>query len=65
MDHISELCLSWSSLSVARLWPTSALEYLLKTPYFIQVYSNVAGFLTFEAVFWAGRQHCPMSEKKS
>ena len=39
------------------------LQYSLKIPYLIRDNPNVARLLILETVFWAVRQHCPMSEK--
>ena len=41
------------------------LEKLLKITFIIWNHPNVAGFLIFNTVFFAGRQHCPMSENEN
>ena len=40
------------------------MKYLLKIPYFIQDYPNLAGFLISNTVFVTGCKHCPIFEEK-
>ena len=65
VDNFGIMSIVIYSTSVAYTSLYRGLKYLLKIPYFIHNYPNMAGFLIFETLFWASRKHCPISEKIS
>ena len=58
---VLEFCLCPRSVYISLY---RGLEYSPKIRYIIEIDPLWDGFLIFETVFWAGRQHCPMSEKQ-